>query len=331
MKGRLTICLLVLFLMLGVSGQLLASGQVHLRLGHDQSTGHPYDLGAQRFAQGVEERTNGAVTVTIYPAAQLGDTPEQIEGLQMGTLDISIAGFSHVSQFIPQLGLFGVPYLIEDDDHFAAIFDGEIGAILDKISLETANIRLLTTFTSGYRLLFNSRRPVRSPADLDGLKVRVMTGEADSMSWEAFGATPTPMPYSELYSALQAGVVDGGENEPASVLQNRFYEAAPYLALTNHQVLPMGVFMSNIALQKLPQEYQEIIFEEAQKAALWQRAYITEQNHLAIKRMEEEYNAIVTEVDIEAFAARGKGVQDVIAEKLKAVELLDMVRQAAQK
>ena len=299
-----------------------------LKLGHDQSSGHPYDMGAKKFAEGVEKATNGAVKISIYPAAQLGDTPEQIEGLKMGTLDISVAAFSHVASFIPELDLFGVPFLFVDDDHFEKVFDGEVGEILDKASRDRYGIHLLSTFTSGYRLLFNNKRPVNTTDDLRGMKIRVMGGEANALTWSVFGAIPTPLPYSEVYSALQAGVIDGAENEPVSVKLNRFYEKAPYFALTKHLVLPMGVFISDRSLKKLPEEFQAILKEEALKAAKWERVYITEENMNSVDEM-RSFGVKVTEPEASAFQEKGKSIQDSIAKKLGLVDLLEKVRAAA--
>jgi tripartite ATP-independent transporter DctP family solute receptor len=304
--------------------------QIVLRLGHDQSNGHPYDLGVKRFAEEVEKRTNGAVAIKIYPSAQLGDSPEQIEGLHLGTLDLSLAAFSHVAGFVKELDLFGAPFLFENEEHFSAVFNGEVGEILDRACQEKYDIRLLSTFTSGYRLLFNSKRPIKSINDLKGLKIRVMGGESNSLTWSVFGAIPTPLPYSEVYSALQAGVVDGAENEPVSIMMNKFYEAAPYFALTDHLVLPMGLFMSGKVMQDLQAEYQEIIKEAAQNAAIWERDYITEKNMSSIKEMEEKFGVVVTRPDKTVLMERGRPIQDQMAKKLGLEDLLEKVRAAAQ-
>lgn len=301
-----------------------------LRLGHDQANGHPYDLGAKRFAERVAAATGGAVVVQIFPAAQLGDSPEQIEGLRLGTQDLAVAAFSHASQFCTAFGLFGVPFLFEDEAHFAAVFDGEVGDILDASCRERYKVSLLSTFTSGNRLLFNGRRPVESAADLAGLKIRVMGGEADARTWQIFGAIPSPMPYSEVYSALQAGVIDGAENEPVSVLANRFYEAAPYFALTDHLVLPMGLFISERTLLRLPEASREIVRREARAAAVWQRELITLRNAQALAEMREKHGVRVSDLDADELRARGAVIQDQMAAKLGLEDLLEKVRAASK-
>lgn len=306
-------------------------GGVHeLRLGHDQTVNHPYHLAGERFEQRIGEVTEGAVRISVFPAAQLGDSPEQIEGLRLGTLDIALAAFSHVSQFCPEFGLFGAPFLFEDDAHFAAVFDGEVGRVLDAACGERYAVRLLATLTSGYRVLFNGTRPVTSASDLEGLKIRVMGGEADALTWQAFGALPVPMPYSEVYSALQAGVIDGAENEPASILANRFYEAAPYFAPTNHLVLPMGLFVGQRSLDGIPREYHPVLQREARAVAAWQRELMRDENARALAEMQERFGVELSSIAQEALREGGAAIQDRVAENLGVTDLLERVRAAAR-
>jgi tripartite ATP-independent transporter DctP family solute receptor len=302
--------------------------EFELTLGHDQAAGHPYDQGVSRFADRVKQATGGAVNIKVFPAGQLGDSPEQFEGLRLGTQDLALAAFSHASQFCTAFGLFGAPFLFEDTAHFAAVFDGEVGEILDASCRDQYKVSLVTTFTSGYRLLLNSRRPVRSAADLAGLKIRVMAGEADARTWQIFGAIPAPMPYSEVYSALQAGVIDGAENEPVSILANRFYEAAPHFALTDHLVLPMGLFMSERTLKRLPEPYRERIRQEARDAAIWQRDFIVTRNAQALAEMQQKFGVRVSELDSKELRGTGAAIQDYMAEKLSLQDLLARVRAA---
>ena len=303
--------------------------EFELTLGHDQADGHPYDLGVKRFAERVKHATGGAVNIKVFPSGQLGDSPEQFEGLRLGTQDLALAAFSHASQFCTAFGLFGAPFLFEDEAHFAAVFDGEVGGLLDSSCREQYRVSLISTFTSGYRLLLNSRRPVRSAADLAGLKIRVMAGEADARTWQIFGAIPAPMPYSEVYSALQAGVIDGAENEPVSILSNRFYETAPHFALTNHLVLPMGLFMSERTLKRLPEPYRKHLWQEARDAATWQRAFIITRNAQALAEMQQKFGVRVSELDSKELRGTGAAIQDYMAEKLGLQDLLAKVRAAA--
>jgi tripartite ATP-independent transporter DctP family solute receptor len=303
---------------------------IALRLGHDQPDGHPYDLAADRFAEGVEEATGGAVRVTVYPAAQLGDSPEQIEGLRLGTLDLALAAFSHASQFCTELGLFGAPFLFETETHFAAVFDGEVGELLDQACRRRYQIRLLSTFTSGDRMLVNGRRAVERAADLAGLKIRVMGGEADALTWQAFGAIPVPMPYSEVYSALQAGVIDGAENEPASVLSNRFYEAARHLAPTRHLVLPMGLFMSDRRIAGLSEAHRTALRDQARRAAIWQRTLMADRNRAALAEMQAQHGVRVSSIDAGTLRGQGRAIQDHVAGKLGVQDLLARVRAAGR-
>lgn len=326
--GGLVLALILAVTMCLLSGVSAGAKEYVLKLGHDQTIDHPYDLGCKKFAENVEARTNGEVKIKIYPSAQLGDSAEQVEGLRMGTLDLSLAAFSHASAFIRELTMFGAPFLFVNDQHFANVFDGEVGKVLDEACQKRYEVRLLSTFTSGYRYLFNRKRHVFQEKDLVGLKVRVMGGEADALTWKVFGAIPAPMPYSEVYSALQAGVIDGAENEPVSVLANKFYEPCPHFAQTEHLVLPMGLFMSVKTLKKLPEKYHKIFFEEGQKAAVWERAYITKMNKDALNHMITKYGIMVTLVDKAAFIEKGKPIQEMVAEKFGLQDLLEKIRAA---
>jgi tripartite ATP-independent transporter DctP family solute receptor len=326
-----TIALVTLGLTSVLAGCGRRTDHVTLRLGHDQPTGHPYDLAAARFAHNVEEASGGRIRVAIYPAAQLGDSPEQIEGLHLGTLDLSLAAFSHASQFCQELGLFGAPYLFKDERHFASVFDGAIGEDLDRACGERYRLRLLATLTSGDRVLFNGRRAVAQASDLTGLKVRVMSGEADALTWEAFGAIPVPLPYSEVYSALQAGVIDGGENEPVSIVSNRFYEAAPNIAPTKHLVLPMGLFASGRSLERLSDADRSMLRDQAREAARWQRALMADRNAAALDQMQQRYGVRVSQVDVDELRAKARPVQERVAETLQLQDLLAKVRAAGAK
>ena len=302
---------------------------LRLRLGHDQPPNHPYDLAAMKFARGVEEASSGRIRVSVFPSAQLGDSPEQFEGLHLGTLDLTLSAFSHASQFCTELGLFGAPYLFEDAKHFAAVFDGPVGEELDLACDRRYRVRLLATLTSGERVLVNGRRPVTGEADVNGLKIRVMGGEADALTWRAFGAIPVPMPYSEVYSALQAGVIDGVENEPVSIVTNRFYETARYIAPTRHLVLPLGIFISARSLARLAEADQAIVHAQARLAAEWQRTMMAERNAGALADMQAKYGVQLSAVDAAALREKGRPVQDYVAGKLHTEALLAKVRAAA--
>lgn len=301
-----------------------------LRLGHDQPVGHPYDLAATRFAQGVEQASGGAIRITVFPAAQLGDSAEQIEGLHLGTLDLALAAFSHASQFCTELGLFGAPFLFESERHFADVFDGPIGDELDRSCSRRYGLRLLSTLTSGDRVFFNGRRAVERLSDFTGLKVRVMGGEADAQTWQAFGAIPVPMPYSEVYSALQAGVIDGAENEPVSMLRNRFYETASYIAPTRHLVLPMGLFISDQTLARLSEPQQAMLRRQARETAQWERTQMAKENAAALDEMQQRYGAKISQIDAAALRAKGRPIQDRIAEQLHLQDLLAKIRAAGR-
>jgi TRAP-type C4-dicarboxylate transport system substrate-binding protein len=177
-------------------------------------------------------------------------------------------------------------------------------------------------------MLFNGRRAVERGADLAGLKVRVMGGEADALTWQAFGAIPVPMPYSEVYSALQAGVIDGAENEPVSIVSNRFYETAPHIAPTRHLVLPMGLFVSQRRLARLSGPDRLLVREQARQAARWQRALMTDRNAAALADMQQRYGVRVSRLDAGELRDKARPVQERVADRLGLHDLLARVRAA---
>jgi TRAP-type C4-dicarboxylate transport system substrate-binding protein len=157
-----------------------------------------------------------------------------------------------------------------------------------------------------------------------------MGGEADAMTWQVFGAIPVPMPYSEVYSALQAGVIDGAENEPVSVLANKFYETARYVAPTNHLVLPMGLFISERTFQELPEAWRDVVREEARAVAAWERELMAERNRAALAEMRESHGIQISRLDSDELRTRSVGIQDRVAETLDVQDLLALVRAAAR-
>ena len=303
--------------------------EFELTLGHDQADGHPYDLGVKRFAERVKQATGGAVNIKVFPSGQLGDSPEQFEGLRLGTQDLALAAFSHASQFCTAFGLFGAPFLFEDEAHFAAAFDGEVGGILDSSCRETGQsqpgLDVYFWVPSAPQLQTAGQkrgRPGGSEVPRHGRRGGC-PDVADLRRNSFADAGP------QVYSALQAGGIDGAENEPVSILSNRFDEAAPHFALTNHLVLPMGLFMSERTLKRLPEPYRRRVWQEARDAAIWQRDFIISRNAQALAEMQQKFGVRVSDLDSRELRGSGAAIQDYMAQKLGLQELLAKVRAAA--
>ncbi len=213
---------LILLLIL-VPAMLFAQAKpIVLRLAETHPKGYPTELGDEEFARLVKERSGGRIVIEVYPGSQLGEEKAVIEQVQFGAIDLTRVSISPLASFVPKLNAFQMPYLYRDSDHMWKVLKGDIGKEL-LASLEPFGFIGLGWFDGGARSFYNSKKPVRTPADLKGLKIRVQESELMMGLVRAFGAVPTPMPYGEVYSGLQTGVIDGAENNPPSYFSASHY------------------------------------------------------------------------------------------------------------
>ncbi|MCC8193071.1 MAG: DctP family TRAP transporter solute-binding subunit [Deltaproteobacteria bacterium] len=228
------------------------------------------------FKKMVEEKSNGEIKVQLYPAAQLGDARTIVEGVQMGTIELGDIENGPMGRFVPEAMLWDLPYIFRDIDHAHAVLDGPLGKEVQELYLKVG-IRHLGYNDGGFRSFTNSKRPIKSIADMQGLKIRVMESEVMINTINAFGASAIPMAFGELYSALQQGVVDGQENPLNLIESQRFYEVQKYLSQTEHFYYPRQYILSEKFWQKLSPEHQKIVAEAALAGCATQRKRIAEQ------------------------------------------------------
>ena len=242
-----------------------------LRLGETHPKDYPTTKGDFKFAELVKERTNGRVVIEVYPGSQLGQEKAAIEQVQFGAIDFTRVSISVFASFAAQMNSLQMPYLFRDIDHMWKVLKGPIGEEL-LASLDSANFVGLGWFEAGARSFYNTKRSVQKPEDLEGLKIRVQESDLMVSLVKAFGAVPTPMPYGEVYSALQTGVVDGAENNTPSYFSASHYEVAKFYTLDEHTRVPEIIVGSKIALAKLSAEDRKILKQAAADAADYQRA-----------------------------------------------------------
>ncbi len=260
--------LAALLLSLAFSSPILAAGVV-LKLGHIAEATNPYGMGADKFAELVKEKSKGEIEVKVFPSSQLGAQKELIEGLIYGTVDMALSGTAELGTFQPQLAIFDMPFLFKDRAHAYKSLD-TVGMDLAK-PLEAKGIKLLGYMENGIRHMTNNIRPIKTPADMKGLKIRVMNNKVYVEMMKALGASPTPMALAELYSAMQQGTVDGQENPSAHIYTKRFYEVQKYASLTGHAYAAEPVLISMATWKKLSPAQQAIIQSAANEAIAWQR------------------------------------------------------------
>lgn len=279
-----------------------ASGEViTLRASHSCAETHPYHLGLQKFAELVDQKTDGAVKIDIFGSAQLGDERANIEDLQMGTLDIAVSSTGPLGNFVEDFLILDLPFLFSNYDHAHAVLDGEIGqgliAKLDDIGVVGGAF-----WENGFREMTNSKHPIESAADAAGLKLRCMENQVHMDAFAALGMDPTPMAWSEVFTALQQGVIDGQENPIAVIYSNKVYEAQKYLAITNHVYSPSLILFSKSVFEGLDPAYQTALLEAAQEAADYERSCCEDNESAQIEEM-KGLGLEVTYPDVTEFQA----------------------------
>src|SRR6266576_1003707 len=237
-----------------------AQQKITLKLNLGTPPGNPYNVGADAFKKIVETDTQGAVTVQIFPMAQLGGETESAKNVQLGTLEATIVSTSNLGSFYDKLAVFSVPYIFRSVSCSFPVVDGVVGKEMSEALLSGSKIRVLGYPTFGARHLLNTKRRVLKPDDLKGLKIRAPDPLLEA-TWRALGANPTPLPFPEVFNALQQGVIDGDANPLTSIQTFRWYESVKYVSYTNTAV-GIGVLIINEPFfQKLPKTQQDVILK----------------------------------------------------------------------
>lgn len=258
-----------------------------------QTSGHY--KGLEIFKQMVEERTNGAVIVELYSDAVLGDEEQMAEGMQMGTVDVMMAAAAKYANFVPEMDLYSPPYTFKSWDHMLAVVDSDANEKIAAAAKERRGDIYLGVFTDGVRNVF-TREPIENFADMENLKLRTMTGPNETNSWKALTTNPTPMAYTELYSALQSGVVDGAENSMAAILSMKFYESCKYVYRTEHNFLTLPFFISAKAIEKIPADLREIVIQAGKDTCKEQVAWAIENDKKAEETLKSQYGVTIFEM-----------------------------------
>ncbi len=240
------------------------------------------------FKKMVEERTGKNIQVNIYPNSQLGDEPELWQQLKDGIIQVSTASCMPLSNFVPQWSAFMLPYLTSSPEVMYRVLEGPVGDQFRKLAIEKINCRILGWSFIGFRNFTNNTRPIRSPADMKGMKIRVTQSPEAVKMVEGLGAQATPISWSELYSALQQGVVDGEENPLSMIEQAKLYEVQKYLTLDGHTLGVLPIAINEKAFKSLSPEYKDIVRDSAQQAIAIFRAQLYLGNTLWIDDLKQK-------------------------------------------
>ena len=292
-----------------VAGPVVAA-EIVLKAGHSQNAGEPMDKALHMMREHVEAATGGKVTIEIFPNMQLGGEVEMIKQVLTGSLDITSPSNAPLTNFVPALKIFDMPFLFRDEAHMIKVLRGPVLQDIAEI-VATSGIRLLGVYNVGVRHIM-SNKPVRTMDDLKGLKIRTMQSKYHMAAFNAFGANATPISYAELYSSLQTGVVDGAEAANTNYFEKKFYEVAPYWGQVGWTILTAPLIMSEKKFASLPSDVQQALLEGGNKAAAWEQDYYASVDK---GRLDDVRNAgvSITKLDIAPFQ---KASEKVYAEFL---------------
>ncbi len=241
-----------------------------LRLAHGLSADHSVHKAMVYMAARLEEKSGGKVELKIYPSEQLGAERECLEMLQFGSLAMTKVSAAVMESFAEEYKVLGLPYLFTSKAHAFQVLDGEIGQEILQ-SGEKYWLKGLGFYDSGYRSFYTKDRPINTPSDLEGMKVRVMKSNTAIEMVQAMGGSPTPISWGELYTALQSGVVDAAENNPPSFYLSRHYEVCKYYSIDQHTQVPDVLLISQIIWNKLSEQEQQWVQEAADESVVRQR------------------------------------------------------------
>ncbi len=277
-----------------------ANAQTVLRFGHYGTAGDSAYAAADRFAELVAQKTEGTLQVNVFPAGELGNSPTMLEGARLGTIDIVLTGNPYFTGFAPQLNLLDLPFLFQSEEHAYAVLDGPVGQALLG-SLNESGLQGLALWEIGFRNLTNAVRPIRAPSDLAGLKIRTTPNPAHVLAFQILGANPTPMPFREVYTALQTGAIDGQENPVNHIYANRLHEVQTHLSLTAHAYTAAPLVMNRGRFAALSGDQQTALVEAALEAAAYERALNAERNDESLQAMIDAGMDVIHAPDVAAF------------------------------
>lgn len=263
------------------------SGTRVLKLAHSLDQSHPVHKGMEFMAQRLDELSGGLMRIEIFPNEQLGTETEAIEQVQNGVLAMTKTSTAALENFIPEMAIFSIPYIFQDADHSWRVLEGSLGKELLLIG-ESSGVRGLCYYDAGSRNFYTIKTPILSPDSLRGLKIRVMKSKTSMDMVQALGAAPTPIPWGELYTALQQGMVDGAENNLPSFYSNRHFEVCKHFSLDAHTIIPDILLVSETVWQSLTPQEQEWLQQAANESSQFQRTLWAEETDAAIAKIEEE-------------------------------------------
>jgi len=296
-----TVVPVLLAVFLAIAGPAdIRAAEFDLTEAHTTTPDHPYTLGMVRYAQLVRERTQGRVAIQVHHSRELGDERQVVEGLQLGTIQLTVTSTGPLGGFVPEINVVDLPFLFRDAQHAHRVLDGEIGqGLLARFA--AVGIKGLAFWENGFRHITTAKKPVQEPTDLKGVKIRVMENKVHQAAFRQLGADATPMAWGEVFTSLQQGLLDAEENPIPIIYTFKLNEVQRYLSLTGHVYSPAPVLMSKQAWDRLPGDLQKILLDTAVEVARYQRALIREQEQRQLAELRAKGMVVIENPDRAAF------------------------------
>jgi TRAP-type transport system periplasmic protein len=302
-KNRLAaVVIVVVALLTGSVAPVAAQAPRVLKLGHVLAVDHPYQEGSLKLAELLAAKTNGRITIQVYPNAQLGGERDMVEGLQIGSVDLVLTAPSIAAAIANErkVFLFDMPYIFKDYDAVSRMLEGDIGQEMVK-NYPKHGFRNIGWPIAGFHQLTNSKRAIKKPEDLKGLKMRMWQSKSAILMMEALGAKAVPMSFPEVYTSLQQGVIDGFANSLATIYATKVYEVNKYVSITNHMVSTMNMLVAERVWKELSSADRKALEEAGVEAARFQRNLYKASDEKSLKLLREKGAVVNTDVDTAAF------------------------------
>lgn len=290
-----------------------------------QTESHPQTLAVKKMGEIFSELTDGRYQFEVYPNELLGPQRESLEQVQYGIIEMAVIGNSNISSFEDGFLTFEMPFLFDDEEHQKRFF--ETSPIVSELfsRLEKNNFRIVTNFTAGTRNMYASK-PIRSLADLKGMKIRTAESDTYTKMMKYLGGSATPMSFGEVFTAIQSGVVDGAENNEASYNNSKHYEIAPYYSYTRHLIVPDYLIVNTTAYDSLSQGDKEAFNEAARQAAEYEYQLWGEDAQRCRESVVAGGATLIEDVDIQSLVEACKPLQDELNKNPKIKEVYDAVK-----
>jgi TRAP-type transport system periplasmic protein len=273
----------------------LSNAQTTLKLGQPQADTSAFQVGAKAFADDFSKRTQGRYKIAVFPDGMLGGESQTVESAKNGKIDLVLTSTGPVGNFVPDTLIFDIPFLFRDYDHARRVLDGPIGQEL-LAKFPGKGLIALAWAENGFRHLTNNKRPVTTPEDMKGLKLRTMDNSVHMSAFKALGALPTPLPFPELFVALQVSSVDGQENPIPTILSAKFGQVQKYLTMTGHVYSPALFLASPDTYSKLSDDDKKSLIEAAKFGAATMRKRVNEVETSGVDELKKQGVAVVTSI-----------------------------------